>query len=304
MPGSITRVLLVDDNERWYSFYRKVIGKRPNLQIIGHVSDGLEAVEQAQELQPDLILLDIGLPALNGLEAARRIREVSPASKVLFVSDNSSPDIAEEALSTGAGGYVVKSNAATELLPAIEAVLRGKRFVSAGLAAHNFVTSNRGISRGGRPTDPNPYLRLVGSESIPEFLASVMAATAADFGAIQLYDSANHVLKIVAQHGFETDFLDYCNTAGLEADSACNQSMEARTRIVVKDVASDPVFSSDFKGLLLRANVRSIQATPLIDSSGKLVGIVSTHYSHPNPSPDALKHVDDLATSFLAEINE
>jgi CheY-like chemotaxis protein len=99
--------------------------------------DGLEAVQKAQQLQPDLILLDIGLPALNGIEAARRIRELSPKSKILFLSENRSWDIAEEALRTGAGGYVVKSDAAGELLPAVEAVLKGKRFVSAILAGND-----------------------------------------------------------------------------------------------------------------------------------------------------------------------
>src|SRR4030095_8425698 len=101
------------------------------------VCDGAEAVQQAQELQPDLILLDIGLPTLNGIEAARRIRKVSPTSKILFVTENRSTDIVEEALSTGASGYVVKSNAGSELLPAIEAVLRGKQFVSARLNDRN-----------------------------------------------------------------------------------------------------------------------------------------------------------------------
>jgi DNA-binding NarL/FixJ family response regulator len=105
------------------------------------VADGLEAVQQAQELQPDLILLDIGLPTLHGIEAARRIREVSPASKILFVSENRSADIAEEALSTGACGYVIKSDAERELLPAIEAILAGKRFVSASLAGHFLVAT-------------------------------------------------------------------------------------------------------------------------------------------------------------------
>jgi DNA-binding NarL/FixJ family response regulator len=84
-------------------------------------------------MQPDLILLDIGLPSLNGIEAARRIREISPKSKILFVSQNRSPDIAEEALSTGADGYVVKTDGASELLAAVKAVLEGKRFVSASL---------------------------------------------------------------------------------------------------------------------------------------------------------------------------
>jgi CheY-like chemotaxis protein len=104
------------------------------MRLVGEASDGLEAVQKAEKLQPDLILLDIGLPTLNGIEAARRIRKVSPTSKILFASENRSVDVAEEALSTGADGYVVKSAAASELLPAVEAVLQGKKFVSASLA--------------------------------------------------------------------------------------------------------------------------------------------------------------------------
>src|SRR6516164_3557425 len=125
--------LVVDDHERWCRHVCSVLKTQPELQVIGEVSDGLEAVHKAQEVQPDLILLDIGLPKLNGLEAARRIRELSPQSKILFVSENRSRDIAQAALGTGAGGYVVKSSAAGELLPAIEAVLQGKQFLSASL---------------------------------------------------------------------------------------------------------------------------------------------------------------------------
>jgi DNA-binding NarL/FixJ family response regulator len=135
------RVLIVDDYEPWHAFVATTFHKETELQVVGKVSDGLQAVQMAQELQPDLILLDIGLPKLNGIEAARRIREVSPASKIVFVSENRSADVAEEALSTGAGGYVVKSDAASELLPAIKAVLEGKRFVSASLASHFLVMS-------------------------------------------------------------------------------------------------------------------------------------------------------------------
>jgi DNA-binding NarL/FixJ family response regulator len=128
------RVLVVDDYKPWHGFVSTALSKEPELQIIGWVSDGLEAVQQAQQVQPDLILLDIGLPSLNGIEAARRIREVSPTSKILFVSENRSRDIAEQALTTGAGGYVVKSDAESELLPAVNAVLEGKMFVGASLA--------------------------------------------------------------------------------------------------------------------------------------------------------------------------
>jgi DNA-binding NarL/FixJ family response regulator len=128
------RLLIVDDYKPWLRFVSTALETQTDLRIIRQVSDGLAAVQQAQELQPDVILLDIGLPTINGIEAARRIRQVSPDSKIVFLSENRSADIAEEALSTGAGGYVVKSDAARELLPAIKAVLAGKRFLSASLS--------------------------------------------------------------------------------------------------------------------------------------------------------------------------
>jgi len=112
--------------------------RRPELQVICEASDGLEAVQKAVELQPDLILLDIGLPAMNGLEAARRIRKVSPESKILFLSQEYSADVVQEALSLGALGYVAKIHAGNELLPAVESVLRGRQFVGSGVKDYEF----------------------------------------------------------------------------------------------------------------------------------------------------------------------
>ena len=128
---------MVDDYPPWRRFFSATLQKRPELQVIREASDGLEAVQQAQQLHPDLILLDIGLPSLNGIEVARKIRELSPTSKILFVSENRSLDVVEKALSTGAGGYVVKSDAGSELMPAVEAVLQGQRLVSTSLAGHD-----------------------------------------------------------------------------------------------------------------------------------------------------------------------
>jgi DNA-binding NarL/FixJ family response regulator len=106
-----------------------------DLQVIGEVSDGLEAVQKAVELQPELILLDIGLPGLNGIEAARQMRSLVPESKIIFLTQESSADVVQEALSLGARAYVVKTRAADELLAAVEAVLSGKMFVSATIGA-------------------------------------------------------------------------------------------------------------------------------------------------------------------------
>jgi DNA-binding NarL/FixJ family response regulator len=104
------------------------------MQIVCEVSDGLEAVQQAKQRQPDLILLDIGLPSLNGIEAARRILKLSPKSKILFVSQESSPLIVQEALFLGAHGYVHKMYAGSDLMVTMDAAVRGKHFVSASVS--------------------------------------------------------------------------------------------------------------------------------------------------------------------------
>jgi len=136
LETSSVRVLVVDDFEPFRRFICSTLEKRIELQVIGELSDGLEAVRKAEELQPDLILLDVGLPTLNGIEAARQIRKLSPQSKILFVSQETSTDVVQEALGLGALGYVVKTNAGIELLAAVEAVSQGRQFVSAGLAGY------------------------------------------------------------------------------------------------------------------------------------------------------------------------
>jgi DNA-binding NarL/FixJ family response regulator len=126
----LVRILIVEDFPQFRQFICSTLGERNDLQIIGEAADGLEAVQKAIEMKPDLILMDIGLPSLNGLEAARRILEFVPESKIIFLSQESSTDVIKEALSLGAWGYVVKARAGGELLAAVDAVVLGKRFLS------------------------------------------------------------------------------------------------------------------------------------------------------------------------------
>jgi len=132
-PSALVRVLVVDDYEPFRRFVCATLEWRPGFQVIGEAADGLEAVQKAEELQPDLVLLDIGLPKLNGLEAAHRIPRLAPGATILFISQDTDPDLVADALSNGAKGYLCKLSANKELLPAIDAVLRGDRFVSTGL---------------------------------------------------------------------------------------------------------------------------------------------------------------------------
>ena len=136
MPVRTIRVLVAEDYQPFRRFLASTIQNRSELQIICEVEDGSEAVQKAEALQPELVLLDIGLPRLNGIEAARQIRKLSPNSKILFVSQESSTDIVQAALDAGAGGYVAKADAGRELVAALDAVLRGQTFVSKSLAGH------------------------------------------------------------------------------------------------------------------------------------------------------------------------
>ena len=129
-------VLLVDDFVQFRAAVSTLLRKKPELQIVAEASDGIEAVEQSRQLQPDLILLDIGLPKLNGIAAAQQIREVAPQSKIIFVTQETSADIMKEAIGLGVMGYVVKTRVESELLKAIDLVLEGKQFIGTGLTGN------------------------------------------------------------------------------------------------------------------------------------------------------------------------
>jgi DNA-binding NarL/FixJ family response regulator len=122
------RTLVVDDVEDFRRFICSML-EGTECEVVGEASDGLQAVVQAEQLQPDLILLDLGLPTINGIEAARRILKLSPNCKILFFTQNCSREIARGALRTGANGYLLKSDG-VDLPCAVETVMRGEQFVS------------------------------------------------------------------------------------------------------------------------------------------------------------------------------
>jgi DNA-binding NarL/FixJ family response regulator len=135
---SLIRLLIVDDVEFWRPVYSK-LESDPSFLIVFQASDGLKAVEAAERVQPTVVLLDIGLPGLNGLEAGGWIRRVAPAAKIVFVTMENDPDIVEAARQLGAWGYVLKSDADRELVAAIHSVVRGDKYLSRSLAGHRFL---------------------------------------------------------------------------------------------------------------------------------------------------------------------
>jgi len=127
------RVLVVEDHERFRRVICELLQQRADLLIVGEAADGVDAICQAEALRPDVVMLDVGLPMLNGIEVAARLRATVPDAKLVFVTNESSLDVMAQAFSSGAHGYVYKPRARRDVLPVLDAILRGARFVNGGL---------------------------------------------------------------------------------------------------------------------------------------------------------------------------
>jgi len=130
---SPAQILVAEDSLAWQRFALIYFEAKTDFKIITMATDGLEAVQKANELQPDVILMDISLPGINGIEAARQIRTASPGSKILFWSTLDQPEIIQAAFEAGGSGYVLKQDSSRDLMLGIKAALHGQRFVSEGL---------------------------------------------------------------------------------------------------------------------------------------------------------------------------
>jgi DNA-binding NarL/FixJ family response regulator len=134
---SVVRVLVVEDSTPFRQAIKSLLQERPYLQIVGEAVNGLEAVQKFADLHPDIVLMDIGLPQVNGIEAARHIREQAPQSRIIFLTQEGSAEVVREAFRLGARAYVSKMKAANELLEAIDEVMSGRRFVTGRLRRYD-----------------------------------------------------------------------------------------------------------------------------------------------------------------------
>jgi DNA-binding NarL/FixJ family response regulator len=130
------RILLVDDHPVVRQGLRSLLEGRSGWEVVDEASDGVEALEKVSSLKPDVVVLDVTMPRMNGIEACRLIKQQIPGPEVLFVTQHDSPQMMREALAVGARGYVVKSNLARDLLQAVEAVSEHREFTALARNPH------------------------------------------------------------------------------------------------------------------------------------------------------------------------
>jgi DNA-binding NarL/FixJ family response regulator len=258
------RVLVVDD----YEPFRRVVGSilqlRDDFRIVGEAADGLEAVQKAKLLQPDLILLDIDLPTLNGIQVARRVRDLVPRAKVLFLSVESSSDVVREALKMGSG-YVYKLHVGSELLPAIETVLGGQQFVGSGLKDE--------FSKGTAFPVPHNHEMLIYSddkvllESLTRFIAGSL--------------TANNAAIVLATKSHREALAQRLKERGFDVDGAIQQgtfilldAAEMLSKIMVNGVSDRILFFDGLSGLIESAAKATKTEHPHVAIFGECCGLL------------------------------
>jgi len=251
MSSGPIRILIAEDHPLFRRFLASTVQSRPGLQVVCEVPDGLAAVQKVRELEPELILLDIGLPGQNGIEAARQIRNLSPQSKILFVTQESSADFVHAALEAGAWGYVTKTDAGHELLPALEALLRGQMYMSKSVAEHGFTkTATSGFDHAEAPTaisgseaTERPRWHEVGFFSDNDALLGSFA----DFLAAALKSGNAGIVITTELH--RNKLLSRLESLGLDMSAAIRQGRyvaldteETLSRYMVNDRPDDALF--------------------------------------------------------------
>jgi DNA-binding NarL/FixJ family response regulator len=261
LESSTVRVLVVDDYEPFRRFVCSTLDQRPDLQVIGEASDGLEAVRKAEELKPDLIVLDIGLPGLNGIEVARRIRKLCPECRILFMSQESSVDVAQTAFSLGAMGYVVKAHAGSELFAALESVCHGRRFVSKGLSGHDRSDTIDPQARGHFfqrvPPPPLPDHAKVKHNHEVHFYSDDAAFLLGLAGFVETALEAGNPVIVVATEPHRKRLLETLMARGIDGAAAMEQGLylsfdvyEALSTFMVDDLPDSTRFLKIFGDLL------------------------------------------------------
>lgn len=290
------RILVVEDFEPFRRYLCSVLNQNAQYTVIDAAGDGREGVLKAAQFQPDLILMDVGLPHLNGLEAARQIRNVAPAAKILFISQEVSFDVVEAAIRAGGLGYIHKLSAGKDLFPGIECILRDRYFVSGVLKER--ASGNR--------VRPRHEVQFCSDDGI-----AVQALT--EFIAAQLKDGIATIMAATEHH--RAGVLARLNAGGVDVDQAIAtgaliplDAFETLARFMGEDMPAPDLFFGVMTELIEAAARKSPRVAacgeiaPQLAAAGKTIQAVRVEQLW-----DLIVHrfeLDTLCTYSLAQVGK
>jgi DNA-binding NarL/FixJ family response regulator len=274
------RILVVDDYQPFRRFVCSFLAERTEFQIIAQAADGLDAIQKAKQFQPDLILLDIGLPKLNGIAAARQIRRLAPKSKILFLTQEIDTEIVKVSFRTGASGYVVKSDAGTDLFEALEAVIQDGRFVSRRLAKCIFDDIKDARTGSSQPRRQGSASTLRPQESESHLHEVQFYSRESEFldtftGFITTVLNAGNVVIVLATPPHRNNLLSKLQAGGMDVGAAIEQGnyialdvAETLSAFMANDLP-DPEQFSKVVGDLLRTAKAAKGDAPRVAACGE-----------------------------------
>jgi DNA-binding NarL/FixJ family response regulator len=280
---SVVRILVADDWENWRKQVRLLLQGRPEWQVVVEAVDGSEAIQKAEELKPDLIVLDIGLPKLNGIEAARRIRQLCPGSKIIFLSLHGSSEVVQAALSTGGLGYVRKIDARRELVLAVDAVLRGKQFVSSSVKVFTDTSEEKTPHR-------HQVLfyssEMVFLEGVTRFIATALRA--------------GNAAIVLATKAHQDSLLERLKADGIDTDAALQHgtcilldAADTLSTIMVNDLPDPARFFGSIGGLIKSAAKAAQSQQPNVVVFGEAEALLQAE-----GKPDAAIRIEQLVNNL------
>jgi signal transduction histidine kinase len=294
-------VLVADDNSDMRQYLGRLLGDRYRVRA---VADGEAALAAVRAQPPDLVLTDVMMPKIDGFGLLKVLREDAGTRSlpVIMLSARAGEESRVEGLEAGADDYLVKPFSARELLARIGAHLQmaqlrrdNEQQVRSILAAElETMTRLHALSS-----------RLLASDNLTaaldDLLENAILTCGADFGNIQLYNLQSQALEIVAQRGFEADFLHHFRKVRVDEGSACAQAMQRGGRIVIEDVKADPTYTPHLL-IAAAAGYQAVQSTPLTNRNGTVVGMLSTHFRAPHRLSQRDERLLDLYARHAADL--
>jgi signal transduction histidine kinase/CheY-like chemotaxis protein len=274
-----SRILVADDNADMRQYLARLLAEHYEVET---VADGQIAINAARQRPPNLILSDVMMPVLDGFDLLKAIRadERTRSIPVVLLSARAGEESRVEGLQAGADDYLIKPFSSRELLARISARLEiaqlqrenEQRVTTDLMAMTRLLDIGNRCVRAGNEFD----------ECLDEIVAAAIELTGANKGTLQLLDPASGVLTIRAQRGFDEPFLRFF--AAVEHDSsACGATLESLRRVIVEDVRSSDILKGQATlDVMLQAGIRAIQSTPVVSSTGDVLGMISTHFSRPH----------------------